>query len=124
MGNLNSDDKYLQRLGKLVPVYVLAIISIANPLLGGLDPIFKLGALVLVWFLSFAGIYFFEVFKENVTNKGQIALAAASTILYLILLTIGQIELDDRTALQLSALLTIVVGSWTIIVPEISKKIA
>ncbi len=123
LGNLNIDDTYLQRLGKLVPVYVLAFVATVDPLLEGLDELFKWIGVSGIWAISLILFYVFEVYREKVTNKAQLGLAFISTCFYLGLLTINQIELNDSISLQVNTVLLIFIMGWTFVVPELSRKI-
>ena len=124
MGNINQDDDFVHRLGKLVPVYILAWVTAVEGLLNSLtDDVFKITGLAIITLISFALLYLVEFKNQQVTNQTQQIVIVISTILFLFVLAIQTLfDFESDVAVQVNVLIFMVVLGWSFLVPYIVKE--
>ena len=117
--NVNENDSYIHKLGKLVPVYVVIWLTTIEAFLRGFTdkPFQALGALLAI-VVALALVYFIEIRTQQVTKKDQILVAFGSTVMYI---GIALIHLYLTTDIQVDGLIAIVVLGWTSLTPYLVK---
>lgn len=121
MGAINPGDDYIHRLGKLVPVYVLAMITAVQGFLAFFTDqtiqILVFASLILAAFLSILG---FEFINQKNRRLDQIIILGISSILYITAisnLTFGWLEGSEW-----SLFLSLIAVLWTFIVPAVVQQ--
>ncbi|MHA2021424.1 MAG: hypothetical protein ACW96N_06895 [Candidatus Thorarchaeota archaeon] len=121
MTNIDSDDSYLHRLGKLTPVYIIALMTAMEGLMAPfaiLDVAFQVTAVVMVLVAAIVLFWHFEIRDQKVDLRPQLAIAFVTSMLYISLssMRILGINLGDY-----NFLLFLGVGLWTFVTPLIIK---
>ncbi len=119
MSDINPGDDYLHRLGKLVPIYVVALVVAVEPLLAIFTEVFLqfavtilmlAGVIILVWQV--------EIRDQGIIRNDQLVAVFMSSILYIVLfLSRTYVELG----VELQAFSALVVILYTIVVPQVVK---
>lgn len=119
MANINEDDDYIHRLGKLVPVYVIALVIASESFLRIFeDVLFQvLGSLIII--LAVLGlVYYIEIKDQLISRQDQLIVTFISVMLY-VGLFLFRLYIDPEA--QVEALIGLVVILWTAITPQIVK---
>lgn len=121
MTNINSDDSYIHRLGKLTPIYIIALMTTMEGLLApfaALDVAFQVISVVMVLIVAIVLFWHFEIREQKVNLRPQLVIAFVTSMLYIILssMRILNISLGD-----IDYLVILGVGLWTFIAPIIVK---
>ncbi|MFW9856220.1 MAG: hypothetical protein ACFFFG_14305 [Candidatus Thorarchaeota archaeon] len=120
MGDLNKDDDYIHRLGKLVPVYVVAFVASIEGFLTVLtDVLFQIAGLGLVSLIAVAAVYIMEFRNQNLTIQNQKIVLVISTLIYLGLLWQKTLLPLD---IQFNALVAIAIMGYTLLVPMAMRE--
>jgi len=119
--NIDENDTYLHRLGKLTPVYVIALITAMEGLLAPfatLDIAFQVIAVVMVLIAAIVLFWYFEIRDQKVDFRPQLVIAFMTSMLYIILSSIRILNIDLG---DLNYILMLGVGLWTFVTPIIIK---
>ncbi|MFW9845893.1 MAG: hypothetical protein ACFFD6_04045 [Candidatus Thorarchaeota archaeon] len=121
MTNIDQNDTYLHRLGKLTPVYVIALVTAMEGLmtpLRTLDVIIQAVGVAMVLITTIVLFWHFEIRDQKVDLRPQLVIAFITSILYVSLssLRILSIDLGDWNFLVMLG-----VGLWTFATPMIIK---
>jgi hypothetical protein len=119
--NINSDDSYIHRLGKLTPIYIIALMTTMEGMLAPfatLDVAFQVASVVMVLIAAIVLFWHFEIREQKVDLRPQLVIAFVTSMLYIILssMRILTISLGD-----LDYLVLLGVGLWTFVAPMIIK---
>ena len=119
--NINADDSYLHRLGKLTPIYIIALMTTVEGLLtpfATLNVPFQVAAVVMVLIAAIVLFWHFEIRDQKVDLRPQLVVAFVTSMLYIILASIRilAISLGD-----LNYIVLLGVGLWTFVTPMIIK---
>jgi hypothetical protein len=119
--NINADDSYIHRLGKLTPIYIIALMTTMEGMLApfaALDVAFQVTSVVMVLIAAIVLFWHFEIREQKVDLRPQIVIAFVTSMLYIILssMRILAISLGD-----LDYLILLGVGLWTFVAPMIVK---
>ena len=121
MTNIDQDDTYLHRLGKLTPVYIFALMTAMEGLMAplrALDVTFQVIGVVMVLFAAVVLFWHFEIRDQKVDLRPQLVIAFVTSMLYITLssMRILAVDLGD-----LNYLIMLGVGLWTFVTPMIVK---
>lgn len=121
MTNIDADDSYLHRLGKLTPIYIIALMTTVEGLLtpfATLNVPFQVAAVVMVLIAAIVLFWHFEIRDQKVDLRPQLVVAFVTSMLYIILASIRilAISLGD-----LNYIVLLGVGLWTFVTPMIIK---
>lgn len=119
--NIDADDSYLHRLGKLTPIYIIALMTTVEGLLtpfATLNVPFQVAAVVMVLIAAIVLFWHFEIRDQKVDLRPQLVVAFVTSMLYIILASIRilAISLGD-----LNYIVLLGVGLWTFVTPMIIK---
>ncbi len=119
--NINAEDSYIHRLGKLTPIYIIALMTTMEGLLAPfatLDVAFQVTSVVMVLIAAIVLFWHFEIREQKVNLRPQLVIAFVTSMLYIILssMRILNISLGD-----LDYLVLLGVGLWTFVAPMIIK---
>jgi hypothetical protein len=119
--SIKENEPYLDKLGKLTPVYIIGLMAVIEPMMGVIrnrTPEEQIVAMVMVMGLGIAAFYFAEVGKRklNAERKAQLGVTLVSTILYLFLGTMRMLGVDLITA-YFGFVPLLFAGAWTFIAP-------
>ena len=119
--NIDADDSYLHRLGKLTPIYIIALMTTVEGLLtpfATLNVPFQVAAVVMVLIAAIVLFWHFEIRDQKVDLRPQLVIAFVTSMLYIILASIRilAISLGD-----LNYIVLLGVGLWTFVTPMIIK---
>lgn len=115
MAEINTEDDYLHKLGKLVPIYVVVLTSSLDSLLGIFeDLVFKIFGIVLISSAALLLVYVIEIKQQKITNRAHLGMLFGSTLIYCFILFFRVYIEPDA---QLSAAVAMVVIVWTFITP-------
>ncbi|MHA2141656.1 MAG: hypothetical protein ACXADC_07115 [Candidatus Thorarchaeota archaeon] len=121
MTNIDSDDSYLHRLGKLTPVYVIALMTAMEGLMAPfatLDVAFQVAAVVMVLVAAIVLFWHFEIRDQKVDLRPQLVIAFVTSMLYISLSSIRILGIDFG---NYNFLLFLGVGLWTFVTPMMIK---
>ena len=118
MTDINVDDDYVHRLGKLVPVYVMPFITASVAVFKFFtDPTVETLAFLVLLIGSLILIYTVEFRNQKITRIDQKVIVIISTILYIII--VGVNSFIELTAIetQIYGIFILIVILWTFVVP-------
>ncbi|MFW9887412.1 MAG: hypothetical protein ACFFER_04480 [Candidatus Thorarchaeota archaeon] len=121
MTNIDSDDSYLHRLGKLTPIYIIALMTTVEGLLtpfATLNVPFQVTAVVMVLIAAIVLFWHFEIRDQKVDLRPQLVVAFVTSMLYIIL---SSIRILDISLGDLNYIVLLGVGLWTFVTPMIIK---
>lgn len=119
MTDINDSDDYVHRLGKLVPVYVVALIITSESFLRiFVDLIFQAAGSIIIVLAILGLFYYFEIKNQQITRRDQLYVTFGSIILYTGLFLL---RLYIDVGVQTEALIGLVVVLWTALTPQIVK---
>lgn len=121
MTNIDKDDTYLHRLGKLTPVYIIALMTAMEGLMSplqSLDVILQTTGVAMVLITAIVLFWHFEIRDQKVNLRPQLVIAFLTSMLYISLscLRILSIDLGDWNFIVMLG-----VGLWTFATPMIIK---
>jgi len=119
--NINAEDSYIHRLGKLTPIYIIALMTAMEGLLAPfatLDVTFQIIGVVMVLIAAIVLFWHFEIREQKVDLRPQLVIAFVTSMLYIMLssMRILAISLGD-----LNYLVLLGVGLWTFVAPMLVK---
>lgn len=121
MTNINAEDSYIHRLGKLTPIYIIALMTTMEGLLAPfatLDVAFQVISVVMVLIAAIILFWHFEIREQKVTLRPQLVISFVTSMLYVIL---SSMRILDISLGDLDYLLLLGVGLWTFVAPMIVK---
>ncbi|MFX1262558.1 MAG: hypothetical protein ACFFAZ_10750 [Promethearchaeota archaeon] len=121
MTNIDADDTYLHRLGKLTPIYIIALMTTVEGLLtpfATLNVPFQVTAVVMVLIAAIVLFWHFEIRDQKVDLRPQLVIAFVTSMLYIIL---SSIRILDISLGDLNYIVLLGVGLWTFVTPMIVK---
>ena len=116
MGNINEEDDLIQRLAKLVPVYVITLLGVVSAFFQAfydIDPLQAQIAIYITIAIAIVATIVIENKKKDVDIKRQLALAAISGGLWIFFINIRYFDLPEIAQLWIQfaiALYTFGVG--------------
>jgi hypothetical protein len=119
--NIDADDSYLHRLGKLTPIYIIALMTTVEGLLtpfATLNVPFQVTAVVMVLIAAIVLFWHFEIRDQKVDLRPQLVVAFVTSMLYIIL---SCIRILDISLGDLNYLVLLGVGLWTFVAPMIVR---
>jgi hypothetical protein len=119
--NIDSDDSYLHRLGKLTPIYIIALMTTVEGLLtpfATLNVPFQVTAVVMVLLAAIVLFWHFEIRDQKVDLRPQLVIAFVTSMLYISLSSIRILGVDLG---DLNYIVLLGVGLWTFVTPMIIK---
>lgn len=121
MTNINAEDSYIHRLGKLTPIYIIALMTTMEGLLAPfatLDVAFQVISVVMVLIAAIVLFWHFEIREQKVTLRPQLVISFVTSMLYVIL---SSMRILDISLGDFDYLLLLGVGLWTFVAPMIVK---
>ncbi|MHA2004789.1 MAG: hypothetical protein ACW960_11865 [Candidatus Thorarchaeota archaeon] len=121
MTNIDSEDSYLHRLGKLTPIYVIALMTTVEGMLtpfATLNVAFQVTAVVMVLLAAIVLFWHFEIRDQKVDLRPQLVIAFVTSMLYITLSSIRILGIDLG---DLNYIVLLGVGLWTFVTPMIIK---
>jgi hypothetical protein len=119
--NINAEDSYIHRLGKLTPIYIIALMTTMEGLLAPfatLDVTFQVVSVVMVLIAAIILFWHFEIREQKVTLRPQLVISFVTSMLYIIL---SSMRILDISLGDFDYLLLLGVGLWTFVAPMIVK---
>ncbi len=120
MTEINEFDNYIQRLGKIIPSYIPALITLLIPLYDGLKTInpelMPVAAIVIIAGIAICYIAL-DIIKEHVRKLSQITLTVIGIVIYFLTVTWSYFTWVPGA----SNILLIIATIYTFIVPEFVK---
>lgn len=119
--SIKQDEPYFEKLAKLTPVYIIGIMTIAEPWMGILrDRTFEEQAVAVAALVAFSLIMFFivEIANRhlNEERKAQLGVTLVSALLYISLQSMRMLEVDVVAA-YFGPVFLMVAGIWTFLAP-------
>jgi hypothetical protein len=119
--NIDADDSYLHRLGKLTPIYIIALMTTVEGLLtpfATLNVPFQVTAVVMVLIAAIVLFWHFEIRDQKVDLRPQLAVAFVTSMLYI---TLSSVRILAINLGDLNYIVLLGVGLWTFVTPMIIK---
>jgi hypothetical protein len=119
--NIDENDTYLHRLGKLTPIYIIALMTAMEGLMAPfatLDVTFQVVGVVMVLIAAIVLFWHFEVRDQKVDLRPQLVIAFVTSMLYITLSSIRILSIDLG---DLNYIVLLGVGLWTFVTPMIIK---
>lgn len=123
MTDINENDDYIHRLGKLVPIYIMPFITTSVAVFKIFtNPVIQAMAFLVLLIGSLILIYTVEFRNQKVTRIDQKLIVIISTILYIIIVGVNSfIELTD-IGTQIYGIFILIVIFWTFVAPYYIPK--
>lgn len=119
--NIDADDSYLHRLGKLTPIYIIALMTTVEGMLtpfATLNVPFQVTAVVMVLIAAIVLFWHFEIRDQKVDLRPQLVVAFVTSMLYI---TLSSIRILAISLGDLNYIVLLGVGLWTFVTPMIIK---
>ena len=119
--SIKENEPYLEKLGKLTPVYIIGLMTVIEPMMGFIrdrTPEEQIVAVAMVMGFGIVAFFVTEVGKKklNAERKAQLGVTLVSTILYLFLEAMRMLGVDLITA-YFGFVPLLFAGAWTLIAP-------
>ncbi|MHA1925158.1 MAG: hypothetical protein ACXABV_03935 [Candidatus Thorarchaeota archaeon] len=121
MTNIDAEDSYLHRLGKLTPIYIIALMTTVEGLLAPfatLNIAFQVTSVVMVLIAAIVLFWHFEIRDQKVDLRPQLVIAFVTSMLYITLSSIRILGIDLG---DLNYIVLLGVGLWTFVTPMVIK---
>lgn len=115
MTNIDNNDNLVKRLGKLVPVYIVALLSAVAAFLDvfyNIDPVQAQIALIVLIGVGIGLTWYIESTQMTVTNKVQLIIAMFNGALWLFLVNIRFFNFNQLVSLWIQFLIAL----WTFVI--------
>jgi hypothetical protein len=119
--NIDAEDSYLHRLGKLTPIYIIALMTTVEGLLAPfatLNIAFQVTSVVMVLIAAIVLFWHFEIRDQKVDLRPQLVIAFVTSMLYITLSSIRILGIDLG---DLNYIVLLGVGLWTFVTPMVIK---
>jgi hypothetical protein len=119
--SIRENEPYLEKLGKLTPVYIIGLMTAIEPMMGIIrdrTPEEQIVAVLMVFGFGIVAFFVAEVGKKKLSaeRKAQLGVTLVSTILYLFLETMRMLGVDLITV-YFGFVPLLFTGAWTLIAP-------
>ncbi|MFW9887956.1 MAG: hypothetical protein ACFFER_07230, partial [Candidatus Thorarchaeota archaeon] len=119
--SIKQNEPYFEKLAKLTPVYIIGILTIAEPWMGIIrDRTFeeRVVAVAVLVAISLIMFYVVEIGNRqlNTNRRAQLGVTLVSALLYIFLQSMRMLEVD-LVAAYFGPVFLMVAGIWTFLAP-------